>query len=230
MNRLDRLRALIDDRYAGKQSSFAHEIKRSPAQVNQWLSGVRRLGDGACRVIETAMDLPLGWMDGLGPITDCPAGHISMSNIHSHVVGNSTESFAIKVVNVRASTVSDDCALEYIEDDYIATIIFKENWFTSNCYRANKLVAMKVKGHCMEPTLFVDDLIVVDTDQVFPRDGAVFAVLYEGVFSIRRLVRDVGAWWLESDNLDKRKYPRKACTDESTRLIGRVIYRQSEQI
>jgi len=43
-------------------------------------------------------------------------------------------------------------------------------------------------------------------------------------------VRDAGAWWLESDNADKRAFPRKACTDETTVPVGEVVYKQSERI
>lgn len=39
-----------------------------------------------------------------------------------------------------------------------------------------------------------------------------------------------GAWWLDSDNADKRAYPRKACTDDTTVIVGMVVYRQSERI
>lgn len=230
MNRLDRLRNLIDDRFGGKQSSFAHAINRSPAQVNQWLSGVRGLGDGACRVIETAMGLPMGWMDGLRqiPFTATALGvQYSMSPFETT---HDSEYLSIRMVNITAGLGEGGCALEYIEDDYLATIIFKEKWFDAHGYKSNELLALKVTGQCMEPTLHTGDLVVIDTNQICPVDGLVFAALYEGVVSIKRLVRDAGAWWLESDNADKRKYPRKACTAETTKIVGRVVYKQSEQI
>lgn len=63
MSRLENLRNLIREKFGGSQAAFASAINRSPAQVNQWLTGVRGLGDGTCRVVESALGLPMGWMD-----------------------------------------------------------------------------------------------------------------------------------------------------------------------
>ena len=41
------------------------------------------------------------------------------------------------------------------------------------------------------------DTVVINTAQAEPKDGAVFAVNYEGQLVIKRLVRDAGQWWLE---------------------------------
>lgn len=63
MNRKRLLKALIEDRFGGSQAKFARAIKRSPAQVNQWLTGNRALGDAGARTIELALDLPAGYFD-----------------------------------------------------------------------------------------------------------------------------------------------------------------------
>jgi phage repressor protein C with HTH and peptisase S24 domain len=63
----------------------------------------------------------------------------------------------------------------------------------------------------MEPGLYDGDTVVVNTEQVTPKDGVVFAVNYEGELVIKRLMRDAGQWWLRSDNADQRRYPRKTC-------------------
>lgn len=57
------LRALIHDRFNGNQTEFARVIKRSPAQVNQWLTGHRKLGDAGARTIEMALGLAQGYFD-----------------------------------------------------------------------------------------------------------------------------------------------------------------------
>ncbi len=74
MNRPLLLRALIHDRFDGNQTEFARAIKRSPAQVNQWLSGHRKLGDGGARTIELALGLQQGYFDQR--ITYAKAGNI----------------------------------------------------------------------------------------------------------------------------------------------------------
>lgn len=57
------LKSLIDSRFGGSQTDFARAIKRSPAQVNQWLTGHRKLGDAGARTIELALNLPAGYFD-----------------------------------------------------------------------------------------------------------------------------------------------------------------------
>ena len=82
----------------------------------------------------------------------------------------------------------------------------------------------------MEPTLFDDDVVVVNTEDTEPKDGEVFAINYEGEPVIKRLVRDASTWWLSSDNPDQRRYPRKECMDPHCIIVGRVVHRQSERI
>lgn len=55
---------LIKTRFAGNQAAFARAIKKSPNQVNQWLTGYRSVGDGAARNIEIMLGLGNLWMDG----------------------------------------------------------------------------------------------------------------------------------------------------------------------
>ena len=85
-------------------------------------------------------------------------------------------------------------------------------------------------GQSMEPTLYADDVVVINTVDNLPRDGKVYAVNYEGDAVIKRMVRDSGTWWLSSDNPDQRRFPRKECRDAACIIVGQVIHRQSEQI
>lgn len=63
MNRKHLLKELIASRFAGNQADFARAINRSPAQVNQWLSGHRKIGDAGARTIEMALGLDAGYFD-----------------------------------------------------------------------------------------------------------------------------------------------------------------------
>lgn len=63
MNRKLLLQELIAVRFSGNQADFARAIHRSPAQVNQWLSGHRRIGDAGARTIEMALNLEAGYFD-----------------------------------------------------------------------------------------------------------------------------------------------------------------------
>lgn len=116
-----------------------------------------------------------------------------------------------------------------LDDGAAAPIYFRRDWLRSRQLKAEKLISISVTGASMEPGLFDGDTVVINTADIEPLDGEVFAVNFEGMPVIKRLVRDAGQWWLASDNLDQRRYQRKAC-DEHSVIIGRVIHKQSERI
>lgn len=66
MDRVAKLKALINDRFGGVQAEFARAIKRSPAQVGQWLGRHRKLGDAGARNIELELGIP-GYFDSISP-------------------------------------------------------------------------------------------------------------------------------------------------------------------
>lgn len=109
-------------------------------------------------------------------------------------------------------------------------IYFRKDWLTSRGFRAEALIAIRVKGESMEPNLYDGDTVVINTDDRKPKDGEVFAVNYEGEPVVKRLVRDLGSWWLSSDNVDQRRFHRKQCSGDGCLVIGRVIHKQSERI
>jgi phage repressor protein C with HTH and peptisase S24 domain len=101
-------------------------------------------------------------------------------------------------------------------------------WIERNGYDRSKLIAIMVRGESMEQTFYEGDLVVVNTADQKLVDGVVYAVNYEGEPVVKRLTRDAGQWWLTSDNPDQRKYYRRTC-DESTKIIGRVVRKESER-
>lgn len=94
----------------------------------------------------------------------------------------------------------------------------------------SQLYAVRVKGESMEPALYEDDIVIVDTGDTRPVDGQVYAVNYEGEAVIKRLSRDAGEWWLTSDNPDQRKYHRKICRGNECIIVGKVIRKESMRV
>lgn len=109
-------------------------------------------------------------------------------------------------------------------------IFFRRDWLDKRGYVEDNLIAIRVRGQSMEPGLFEGDTVVINTRDIHPIDGEVYAVNYEGEAVIKRLVRDNGQWWLASDNADQRRFPRKLCDATSCIVIGRIIQKQSERI
>lgn len=115
------------------------------------------------------------------------------------------------------------------EDGNGKPIFFRQDWFDLHGYRPSRMFAVRICGSSMEPSLWEGDLVVINTDDIAPHDGDVFAINYEGEMCIKRLRRDAGEWWATSDNADQRRFSPKRCT-EDVKIIGRVVYKQSERI
>lgn len=118
--------------------------------------------------------------------------------------------------------------IEY-ENGESEPIFMGKRWFDKNHYSPDKLIAVRISGRSMEPSLYDGDLVVINMDDVRLQDGEVFAANYDGELVIKRLKRDAGNWYLASDNQDKIRFGDKICSD-GCGLIGRIVYKQSEHI
>lgn len=110
------------------------------------------------------------------------------------------------------------------------TLGMRRNWVERSGLNPASLIAIQVKGDSMEPSLYENDIVVINTFDKRPVDGAVFAVNYEGEAVVKRFSRDAGDWWLTSDNVDQRKHHRKVCRGEACIIIGRVVRKESDRI
>ncbi|MBB1599947.1 hypothetical protein A9977_07855 [Variovorax sp. UMC13] len=151
------------------------------------------------------------------------------SRSHEVDLDNHPDLERIRRVTLRLEAGVNGFAVQSEENDGMP-IFFRSDWLRQRGYKPYQLVAIKVMGHSMEPTLYPDDMVVINTADSEPKDGKVFAVNYEGQAVIKRLVRDGGTWWLSSDNPDQRRYPRKECASSACLIVGQVIHKQSEQI
>ena len=110
------------------------------------------------------------------------------------------------------------------------TISVPQRWVIKNSFSLERLVAIRIRGESMEPSLYEDDTVIINTADKAPVDGVVFAVNYEGEAVVKRLSRDAGDWWLMSDNADQRKFHRKICRGENCIIVGRVVRKESDRI
>lgn len=110
------------------------------------------------------------------------------------------------------------------------TLGMRRSWIERSGLKPANLIAIQVKGESMEPSLYEDDIVVINTADRQPYDGAVFAVNYEGEAVVKRFSRDAGEWWLTSDSPDQRKHHRKICRGEACIVIGRVVRKESDRI
>lgn len=156
------------------------------------------------------------------------AGTMLQANVIS--LDNNPDYPAIRQIKMTFSAGITGYEVQQIdESESVQPLVFRADWFKSRGYTPGKLVAVKVAGQSMEPTLYDQDLVVLNLEETSPRDGEVYACRYEDELVVKRLFREGGAWWLHSDNADQRRFPRREC-GETVEIIGRVVYRQSERV
>lgn len=171
--------------------------------------------------IASALGVSPEWLEtGKGQMIQSQSKEIDLDNNPDYP--------AIRRVKFKLSAGVSGFAVDY-QGGNGNPLVFRRDWYEKNGYTPSKLFATYVANGSMEPGLYDGDTVVVNTEQVNPKDGAVFAVNYEGELVIKRLVRDDGQWWLSSDNPDQRRYPRKVC-HEGVLLIGEIVHKQSERI
>jgi phage repressor protein C with HTH and peptisase S24 domain len=110
------------------------------------------------------------------------------------------------------------------------TVGMRRDWVERKRLNPASLIAILVKGESMEPTLYEDDIVVINTADKKPAAGEVFAVNFNGEPVVKRMQKDGGRWWLASDNPDQRTYHRRACEGDGCLIIGRVVRKESDRI
>lgn len=143
-------------------------------------------------------------------------------------LNNNPDYPSIRHVKFKLSAGASGYGVEYTNESK-RPLVFGREWYESHGYRPSELFAVNVANGSMEPGLYHDDTVVVNTADTELKDGKVYAMNFEGEMVIKRLVRDGGQWWLASDNPDQRRYPRKIC-DEHVFCVGRIVHKQSETI
>ncbi len=101
-------------------------------------------------------------------------------------------------------------------------------WVERKGYDPEKLISIQVRGESMEPTFYEGDTVVINLADTRLTDNGVFAINYDGEAVVKRVSRDVGEWWLMSDNPDQRKYYRRMCKGAECIVVGRIVRREGD--
>ena len=212
MDRKTILQELIDARFNGNQAEFARAIKRSSAQVNQWLSGHRKIGDGGARHIELTLNLGKD-SQGKGYFDAPPSfRHRVLSNV---APGPDLFSKVPLISWVRAG--------EWHEAYDPFAPGEAEEWFFYPKKNGENVFALRVSGDSMTAThgrSYPDGcLIFVDAARRSPDNGdRIIAKLVgsdEVIFKV--FVRDAGKLFLRPLNSSYR------LIDEDFKVLGTVV-------
>jgi len=84
-----------------------------------------------------------------------------------------------------------------------------------------QLLALRVRDMGMEPMLFEDDWVVIDTSDTKRRSRDVFAVSWNGEACVQQLVERGGQWYLSYTNPDFKPINTRS---GQLSIVGRVVY------
>ncbi len=85
----------------------------------------------------------------------------------------------------------------------------------------HQLLAIRVRGQSMEPMMFEDDVVVVNTADKEPVSREIYAVNFNGEALVKQLLRRNNEWFLQSMNPD---FGPVNVRSGQCSIVGRVVY------
>jgi phage repressor protein C with HTH and peptisase S24 domain len=85
----------------------------------------------------------------------------------------------------------------------------------------HQLLAIRVRGQSMEPMMFEDDVVVVNTADKEPLNREIYAVNFDGEALVKQLLRRNNEWFLYSMNPD---FGPVNVRSGQCSIVGRVVY------
>lgn len=232
-----RLTDLLQAKNGGNQSEMARHVGVTPQAVQKWMAGIteprgKNLEMAAEFLGVTPAYLKFGiHVEGAAEEQFVDALSTLKPGSFMRVQGADRDDPRLTIIpKVRLRLTAGLSGFEVEPEPYDGgSTTVPTDWIKRNGYSRDKLIAITVRGESMEPTFYEGDLVVINTADVQPVAGAVYAVNYEGEPAIKRLARDAGRWWLVSDNIDQRRYYRQSFQSDTSQIIGRVVRKETER-
>lgn len=211
-----------------KKSAFAKLVEVSPPTVTDWENGNTKMIEGVNLMkVCAALSITPEWlMHGVESISELLPG--AMPVVLREEFEESDNEYRIPMVELRLQAGVTGFQTEPDRRDG-GTMGVSKIWADRKEYNPKRLIAIRVKGESMEPTLYEDDIVVIHLDEKNPVDNGIFAINYDGEAVVKRMSRDMGQWWLMSDNSDQRRFYRRACKGSECVIIGRVVRREGDR-
>ena len=216
------------------QSALARASGVPQPTINRILKGSGKKGPETNTVVQLAQacNVTAQWlMDGTGPMSRVAADDALEGEVIKVSVDDAEGDFiGVRMVAryIHAGVGGHDGDIEF-EDDTMLSL--RRAWVVEKGLPAAALVAIRVIGDSMYPTLRKGNVVIVNTadnDVHKLIDGALYAVNHRGKPCVKRLESESGRWYLASDN--KLPEYRTRPVDESTEVIGRVVRMEADFI
>lgn len=209
-------------------NQLAAEIESDVGNLSRVERSVQGYSDALLKKIGAALNVPVA---ALFAEDDAQRDHLKSlgaETVPIRIVDEDDPEF-IKIPKVRLRLSAGIQGFQTEPETYDgSTLSIHQSWLTRNGFNRADLVAIRVKGESMEPTLYEDDLVIVNLADKRMVDGQVYAFNYDGEAVIKRLIREGGQWYLSSDNPAPR-YGRRTCSGAECIVIGKIVKREGER-
>ncbi|QDQ28218.1 LexA family transcriptional regulator [Chitinimonas arctica] len=217
------------------QADLARHLGVPRSTVNQWFSGrSKNLSAmyGARAAAYLGVD-PLWLASGEERISPPGPGNIVTELRPTRVYdeGDPLDDDEVEVGRLTLTLHAGTNRLQW-EIDTSETLRYSRSWCNRKGFEPSKLATILADGDSMSPEVKDGATVTVNTDDVKPRSGYVYAVDYQGAFYFKRLfVEPDGAIRASSDNPDKVRHPDWVIKQENAdalSVIGRAVQVQND--
>lgn len=227
MDRRDKILYLIDNSFNGSQVKFAEAIKRSPAQVNQWVTNRRAIGDALALHIERTLNLPTGWLDKKD---DNKTNNIQSFVFYADALkGSSNDSCSSGGDGVDVPFYTDISLsagkglLSDIQDINNMKMRFPLAMLSKKGINPKYVVCIIADGDSMEPAIPDGAIVGVNTEDTQIRDGKLYAINHDGLLRIKVLKKRPGNKIL-IQSYNSNAYPDEEVEAGAIFVLGKIFW------
>lgn len=219
------------------QNELAERVGIKQASISELERGLSRTSGHLIAIARICGVNPMWLADGTGEMIQPLSAAITKTDLEGLTLSDVDSSFPRipsenEFVVIPQLSVVGECGNGHLNGhvEVEGGMAFRKDWLTKLSVKPEHCRALYAEGASMEPYIFEDDIVLVDTSDKLPKDRIPYAIRRaDGGISFKRLIRQLsGTWLLRSDNPDKAMYPDEevsATAMHDIPIIGRIIWR-----